>query len=328
MRFSGKLYVRIRSERSRERTWEWRISAASWASSSCFIASSRDLRTRNAACRFCIWDFSSCILTTIPVGICVIRTAEYVVFTDCPPGPELMNMSIFRSLGSTVISSSSSSASGNTITPAAEVWMRPWDSVTGIRCTRCTPPSYLSDAHTPSAGATAPLVRNAIWRSFTPPSSVIFWLMTSVDHPRFSAYRVYIRSRSPAKSAASSPPAPALISMIVSRASSGSRGISAVRSFSSSCGSCASSRAASAAKPSSSAANSCAASRSPATRLYSSYMETICASSAWRRPSLRILSGSDAVSGVLICCSISWYSSSASCAAGKSSTCAIRIFLI
>ena len=46
---------------------------------------------------------------------------------------------------------STSSASGATNTPAAEVWMRPWDSVTGTRCTRCTPPSNLSLAHTPSA---------------------------------------------------------------------------------------------------------------------------------------------------------------------------------
>ncbi len=39
---------------------------------------------------------------------------------------------------------STSSVSGNTSTPAAEVWMRPWDSVTGTRWTRCTPASNLS----------------------------------------------------------------------------------------------------------------------------------------------------------------------------------------
>ena len=36
---------------------------------------------------FCSWDFSSCIETTIPVGLWVIRTAESVVLTDWPPGP-------------------------------------------------------------------------------------------------------------------------------------------------------------------------------------------------------------------------------------------------
>ena len=56
----------------------------------------------------------------------------------------------------------------------------------------------------------------------------VFALQVTVQ-PRFSAYRMYMRSRSPANNAASSPPVPALISMIVSRASSGSRGINAVQ---------------------------------------------------------------------------------------------------
>ena len=38
--------------------------------------------------RFCSWDFSSCIETTTPVGLWVMRTAESVVLTDCPPGPD------------------------------------------------------------------------------------------------------------------------------------------------------------------------------------------------------------------------------------------------
>lgn len=32
-------------------------------------------------------DLSSCIATVIPVGICVILTALFVVFTDWPPHP-------------------------------------------------------------------------------------------------------------------------------------------------------------------------------------------------------------------------------------------------
>jgi hypothetical protein len=43
--------------------------------------------TRSAAARFWIWLFSFCI-DTVPVGMCVIRTAESVVLTDWPPGPE------------------------------------------------------------------------------------------------------------------------------------------------------------------------------------------------------------------------------------------------
>ena len=37
---------------------------------------------------FCSWDFSFWQETTMPVGMCVSRTAESVVFTDWPPGPE------------------------------------------------------------------------------------------------------------------------------------------------------------------------------------------------------------------------------------------------
>ena len=56
---------------------------------------------------------------------------------------------------------------------------------------------------------------------------------SSVFQPSRSAYRRYIRSRSPANSADSSPPSPALTSRITSRSSSGSRGMSSWRSVSS-----------------------------------------------------------------------------------------------
>ena len=71
-----------------------------------------------------------------------MRTAESVVFTDWPPGPPERMTSIFRSLGS--MCTSTSSASGITATVAVQVWMRPWASVAGTRCTRCTPDSYFS----------------------------------------------------------------------------------------------------------------------------------------------------------------------------------------
>ena len=70
-----------------------------------------------------------------------MRTAESVVFTDCPPGPDERYTSTWRSFGS--IWTSTSSASGSTATVAVEVWIRPFDSVSGMRCTRWVPPSYL-----------------------------------------------------------------------------------------------------------------------------------------------------------------------------------------
>ncbi len=95
-----------------------------------------------------------------------MRTAESVVLTDWPPGPEERYTSMRRSF--MLISTSTSSASGVTSTPAAEVWMRPCDSVAGTRWTRCTPPSYFRRAHTPWPGSVAalpPLVRTETWTS-------------------------------------------------------------------------------------------------------------------------------------------------------------------
>ena len=74
-------------------------------------------------------------------------------------------MSICRSFGS--MESSVSSASGITATVAAEVWMRPPDSVSGTRCTRWVPASNFSRDHAPSPSTVAQT-------SFTPPSSVTF----------------------------------------------------------------------------------------------------------------------------------------------------------
>ena len=66
-----------------------------------------------------------------------MRTAEYVVLTLWPPGPLEQKVSTRRSFAS--IWTSTSSASGSTATVAVDVWMRPLASVTGTRCTRCTP---------------------------------------------------------------------------------------------------------------------------------------------------------------------------------------------
>ena len=96
---------------------------------------------------FWSWLFSSWQLTLTPVGMCVMRTAESVVLTLWPPGPRARKISTRRSLD--WMSTSTSSASGSTATVAVEVWMRPAASVTGTRCTRCTPPSYLSLENAP-----------------------------------------------------------------------------------------------------------------------------------------------------------------------------------
>ena len=88
---------------------------------------------------FLIWLFSSWQCTTRPVGIWVMRTAESVVLTLWPPGPPERMTSMRRSWSR--MSTSVSSISGRTATVTALVWMRPWDSVAGTRCTRWTPDS-------------------------------------------------------------------------------------------------------------------------------------------------------------------------------------------
>ena len=55
---------------------------------SCSSLSSRLRSTCRALALFWSWLFSSCIDTTRPVGRWVMRTAESVVLTDCPPGPD------------------------------------------------------------------------------------------------------------------------------------------------------------------------------------------------------------------------------------------------
>ena len=53
---------------------------------------------RSACSLFWSWLFSFWQLTTMPVGRWVIRTAESVVLTLCPPGPLLRKTSMRRSL--------------------------------------------------------------------------------------------------------------------------------------------------------------------------------------------------------------------------------------
>ena len=95
--------------------------------------------------------------------------------------------------------------------------MRPADSVTGTRCTRCTPRSNFSRLHAPRP------CTNRI-TSLKPPTPVTLESITSTFQRWRSAYFVYMRARSAAKSAASSPPAPARISTKTFLSSLGSRG--------------------------------------------------------------------------------------------------------
>ena len=127
---------------------------------------------------------------------------------------------------------SASSASGNTATVAAEVCRRPPVSVLGTRCTRWTP---LSNFITPYTEV--PFIENII--SLNPPIPVPLLAIISRDQLFRSAYLLYIRKRSAANKAASSPPVPARISTIVFLSSLGSRGISKTfNSFPKSANSC------------------------------------------------------------------------------------------
>ena len=69
--------------RTCERRWA-EASASLFARAS---AARREASTRSAASLFYSCDFSFCIDTTMPEGMCVMRTAESVVLTDWPPGP-------------------------------------------------------------------------------------------------------------------------------------------------------------------------------------------------------------------------------------------------
>ncbi len=83
-------------------------------------------------------------------------------------------------MSASLTSISTSSTSGSTATVAAEVWMRPWASVAGTRCTRCTPLSNFSRPNTPS-----PVTEAMI--SLKPPASPSDRLSTSTRQPRSAA---------------------------------------------------------------------------------------------------------------------------------------------
>ena len=79
----------------------------------------------------------------MPVGRWVIRTAESVVLTDWPPGPDERNTSTRMSLSGMSIASVSS-ISGMTSTAAKLVCRLPAELNGLIRTSRCVPASTLS----------------------------------------------------------------------------------------------------------------------------------------------------------------------------------------
>jgi hypothetical protein len=100
--------------------------------------------------------------------------------------------------------------------------MRPLASVTGTRCTRCTPLSNFSCLYT-----SVPEMRKIT--SLYPPRSETLLLIGWIFQPWASEYFEYIRCSSAANRLASSPPVPARISITVLRESVDSGGIIARR---------------------------------------------------------------------------------------------------
>src|SRR6476661_7661148 len=123
----------------------------------------RERRMFIAEARFLCCERLSCIMTTMPVGMWVMRIADSVLLTCWPPAPPARMVSMRKS--SFLISTSTSSTSGITATVAADVWMRPCVSVSGTRCTRCTPDSNFSFENAPRP-CTSAMISLAADRAF------------------------------------------------------------------------------------------------------------------------------------------------------------------
>ena len=193
------------------------------------------------------------------------------------------------------MATSTSSASGSTVTVAEEVCTRPLDSVTGTRCTRCGPASCSSRAQ-----ASRPFTSSTA--SFSPSRSETSSERTSTFQPRSAAKRRYIVNRSRAKRLASSPPSAPRISTITLRPSLGSSGSSKVwrrtsnRSMLASAVSI-SARSTSRSSPWESSRSSVAVRRSERAVRSCRQLSTISASSLWRMESSRRRLGSAEAAG-------------------------------
>ncbi len=178
-----------------------------------------------ACSRFCSCDFSFWQVATVPVGTWVTRTAESVVFTLCPPGPE-ERYDVDPDVRRGRSRRRPPRPRGATSTPTAEVWTRPGGL--GDRDPLHPVDARLAAASRRSRPRGRPRERGAL----DPAEVAEVASMTWVLQPRRSAQRSYIRTSSPANSADSVPPSPARTSTMASRSSSGSRGTSSRRSAS------------------------------------------------------------------------------------------------
>src|SRR5919112_1602244 len=160
----------------------------------------RPRRTRIATSRFWCWLRSFWHWTTIPVGRCVILTAESVLLTCWPPAPEARYVSTLRSFSS-ISTSTASSTTGATATEAKLVCLLAPASKGLILTRRCTPRSADKSpkAYSPET------VKVAL---FMPASSPSVYSITSSPKPRRSAQRWYMRASISAQSCESTPPAP------------------------------------------------------------------------------------------------------------------------
>src|SRR5438874_3598702 len=149
---------------------------------------------------------------TMPVGRCVMRTAESAVLTPCPPGPDARKTSTRSSSSRTL--TSTSSTSGTTATEAKLVWRRLEASKGEIRTRRCTPvsPRRYPKAYSPDTSTVADLM---------PASSPGSRSTTSALKPARSHQRRYMRMSICAQSCDSVPPAPGWMERMAAFASCG-----------------------------------------------------------------------------------------------------------
>ncbi|MPN60338.1 hypothetical protein SDC9_208066 [bioreactor metagenome] len=148
----------MRSLRSPEPIRPLRMAASLAARSLRSFSWMRACSTCRALALLLCWLRPSWHSATMPVGRWTTRTAESVLLMCWPPAPLARKVSMRRSAGLSVMASASS-GSGITATVQALVWMRPWVSVAGTRCTRWPPDSKRSAPYTwsPSMRSTTSL---------------------------------------------------------------------------------------------------------------------------------------------------------------------------
>ena len=188
---------------------------SSAACASCSACSSRARSTCMARARFWSWLRSSCMATTMPVGLWVMRTAESVVFTLWPPGPDERYTSICRSFGSIV------DVDLVGLGQHGDGGRRGVDPPLRSRSPAPAGPGAARPRTSGGSSASSPLTTKVIW--LKPPRSDGSADSTSSFQPMRGRRRpAYISNRSRAKRLASSPPSAPRISTMTSLPSFGS----------------------------------------------------------------------------------------------------------